>query len=415
MKQVSIGIEFDGYEGEAASLVPEQYPERIGIVFKDFSGRKLRLGELIRYDIPEWNKYHEYKYKLNASLLTDGYKLDGPRQQLAQDIRGLSGQRCETRPDRAIKQAGTTILHLYAQYYERQSKLPVRTDPPYLQAMKKIGLATPDWGGCGEACCRHLLKGRGECSLKTTNTQEVMRANPGTGLGTKDERKAECPYCHKPLAKVPGRKTKCPHCGEFMFVRTRPKDEARVVVTKEEADEITKEWAILNGTYDALVAEQEAFEQEKEILREKLGGREPSDNEVNWNLINKELLKESDAGNWGAWSSTKFKLGDILYSEMKLIEALRIYLEVCYLYLNGPNNTGGMSSDFVPAFDPSGVNAFVAPGIINRVQRIVKKLDANEEVVRKEFLEHNSPIEKSMNLPIAPTECWDRIKREIWS
>ena len=42
-----------------------------------------------------------------------------------------------------------------------------------------------------------------------------------------------------------------------------------------------------------------------EILREKLGGREPSDNEVNWNLINK-ALKESDAGNWGAWSSTKF-------------------------------------------------------------------------------------------------------------
>lgn len=31
-----------------------------------------------------------------------------------------------------------------------------------------------------------------------------------------------CPYCISNLEKMPARKTKCPICGEFIFVRTRP-------------------------------------------------------------------------------------------------------------------------------------------------------------------------------------------------
>ena len=68
---------------------------------------------------------------------------------------------------------------------------------------------------------------------------DLFRSQPRTAnqqSEPKDERKAECPNCHKALSKIPSAKTKCPHCGENMFVRTRPKDNARVVVTKAEAD-----------------------------------------------------------------------------------------------------------------------------------------------------------------------------------
>jgi len=105
----------------------------------------------------------------------------------------------------------------------------------------------------------------------------------------KDERKAECSYCHKALSKIPGSKTKCPHCGEFMFVRTRPKDNVRVAVTKEEADKIDEEWTIVTGTHDIFIAEKEAFTNEKEILKKRFGGKEPSDNDVKWGLLNKQL------------------------------------------------------------------------------------------------------------------------------
>jgi len=47
----------------------------------------------------------------------------------------------------------------------------------------------------------------------------------------KDLRKAECPYCGRSLPKVPAKKTKCAHCGEDMYVRTRPQDGARVIAT----------------------------------------------------------------------------------------------------------------------------------------------------------------------------------------
>ena len=93
----------------------------------------------------------------------------------------------------------------------------------------------------------------------------------------KDERKAECPYCHKALEKVPGKKTKCPNCGEFMFVRTRPKDNARMVVTKLEADKIEEEWSILNGTHDIFLAEKGEAEREDEMFREKFGNDAPMD------------------------------------------------------------------------------------------------------------------------------------------
>jgi ssDNA-binding Zn-finger/Zn-ribbon topoisomerase 1 len=42
---------------------------------------------------------------------------------------------------------------------------------------------------------------------------------------------AICPYCGEPLKKKPGRKKKCPHCGNYVYVRKRPRDGERVLVT----------------------------------------------------------------------------------------------------------------------------------------------------------------------------------------
>lgn len=53
---------------------------------------------------------------------------------------------------------------------------------------------------------------------------------------------ARCPYCHQPLPKPPHRKGKCRHCGQFYYVRTRPADRNKVIVTEQEVEAIEAEW-----------------------------------------------------------------------------------------------------------------------------------------------------------------------------
>jgi DNA-directed RNA polymerase subunit RPC12/RpoP len=232
----------------------------------------------------------------------------------------------------------------------------------------------------------------------------------------KDERKAKCPNCHKSLSKIPGAKKKCPHCGEFMFVRTRPKDNVRVVVTKADADKIDEEWSIVAGTHDIFVAEKEKFAKEKGILRNRFGGKEPSDNDVRWGLLNKQLMEHAKNGDWGLYRNARFQMGEILRGEMKLKDALRAYLEVCYLDLNGPNNTGGMNDPELlkefPPFDPNR-DSFLAPGVIDLIKRIVLKSKLNKDEIKKIFIEHNSRIEKSLRLPLSVEKAWQSLEKEI--
>jgi len=65
-------------------------------------------------------------------------------------------------------------------------------------------------------------------------------------MNSLDRRMPECPYCKESLKKTPAAKTKCPRCGESMFVRTRPQDGARVVVTTDEARRIEEDWGVWN-------------------------------------------------------------------------------------------------------------------------------------------------------------------------
>lgn len=201
-----------------------------------------------------------------------------------------------------------------------------------------------------------------------------------------------------------------------MFVRTRPKDNARVVVTKAEADKIGEEWSIVAGTHDIFVAEKEEFAKEKKILRKRFGGKEPSDNDVRWGLLNKQLMGHAKNGDWSLCRNTRFQMAEILRGEMKLKDALQTYLEVCYLDLNGPSNIGGMRDPELlkefPPFDP-GRDSFLIPGVIDLMKRIVLKLQLSNDEIKQIFLEHDSRIEKSLRLPLSAEKSWQSLEKEI--
>ena len=52
-----------------------------------------------------------------------------------------------------------------------------------------------------------------------------------------------CPYCNMLLGSMPQRKMKCPSCGQYIFVRTRPSDRQRILVTEHGSKAIYDELA----------------------------------------------------------------------------------------------------------------------------------------------------------------------------
>ncbi len=147
----------------------------------------------------------------------------------------------------------------------------------------------------------------------------LYKPNP-SGL---DARKAECPYCHCLLKKIPDAKTKCPHCGKYMRVKTRPSDMARVIVTEKESEKIDEEWAIAQGRHDIYLAEKRAKEAEKEefeIARKTLRGKfglEPSEHDIKWAVLNTKLPKCLKSQDWRGVSSVYKEQAIILAKEGK--------------------------------------------------------------------------------------------------
>ncbi|MCF7836257.1 hypothetical protein K9N08_02305 [Candidatus Gracilibacteria bacterium] len=137
-------------------------------------------------------------------------------------------------------------------------------------------------------------------NLLTKNSTEkkelVKKISVEKNQDGKDLRTDKCPNCGAQLNKIPGAKTKCPHCEKFMYVRTRPKDRAKVLVTKKEADAIEKEWSEISFRNDWLKDLEQFGVTEKDFLAKKESslkkfGQARSDRDIIWYIFNELILK----------------------------------------------------------------------------------------------------------------------------
>ena len=108
-------------------------------------------------------------------------------------------------------------------------------------------------------------------------------------------------------------------------------------------------------------------------------------------------------------------MGEHLRTQLKLTEALRIYLEVCFLDLNDANNVGGYVNDpellkQFPPFDPK--RGFLAPAVVERIQRIIQKLALKRKDVRALFFE-NERIQRDLRLPLSVNAAWKKLEKEF--
>lgn len=189
---------------------------------------------------------------------------------------------------------------------------------------------------------------------------------------------AICPYCLQMLKKFPGRKTKCPHCSEYMFIRTRPSDLVKVVVTKEQAKKIEWQW-----------------------IRRDFTNRNPV---YSWEWAIKELNSEALKGNWGIFRSTLFQMAEFLETQENFTFALELALYVAYLDLNGPVNLSGREGKgFIKSesFVAEGVVWFIAKNLI----RLEIPLSNLSEVILKKFAD----TPQQPNYPVSFLLAWKRL------
>ena len=223
-----------------------------------------------------------------------------------------------------------------------------------------------------------------------------------------------CPYCRVALDKMPGRKKKCANCGNYMYIRTRPSDRKRVVVTEQDAAKIDEQWMIEDGTYEAYLADKQKFEARKAELASRFG-HQPSDDDVHWSLYNEQLIECAKSGDWGFYRNIRFNMAELLRREKKDRASLETYLEVSYLDANGPRNMGGIFDPGLvrefPPFDPA--MAFQAPGIAARIRSLSQSLSLGESDLRAVFLQIGERTHQNMKLPVSPEKAWKDLEVEL--
>lgn len=224
-----------------------------------------------------------------------------------------------------------------------------------------------------------------------------------------------CPYCRGALAKMPGAKKKCPSCGNFIYVRTRPLDNKKVLLRDEDRELLDEQWAIANGSHAEYLAAKRHRSEVCQQLARKLG-RPPAAHELEWYLLEDELRMTARDGNWGLYRNAKMNMASIARKRDNPAAALALLFEVCYLDLNGPRNCGGMGSDpsHGPRYRPfSPKEAFLAPAVLGEVADLVADLHGDIEAARRTFLEVAGRAFADLRLPVDPEKAWNKLAREL--
>ncbi len=225
---------------------------------------------------------------------------------------------------------------------------------------------------------------------------------------------AACPSCGSVLEKRPQRKKKCPACGNYIYVKTRPDDRKKVLTTKEEAERIDKEWAALHEAQRISPEDRRVFEETKAEMRKKRGS-DPSDRDVWWSIYNKRLLEYASRGDWGLYRNTRCDMAEQLVGEGRKRPGLCTFLEVSYLDANGPRNTGGLTDPRMPrqfpAFNPDW--AIQAPGVVYSIEQLASELAVSMEGLRDIYFETASRLHIDMRLPVEPARGWDDLSKVL--
>jgi hypothetical protein len=200
-----------------------------------------------------------------------------------------------------------------------------------------------------------------------------------------------------------------------MFVRTRPEDGVRVIVTQTEANRIENDYRILGGAREpdfARLVTKSQFSAERTRLKTSLLGKGggPSDDDVKWAVLHQKAIEHANNGEFGLSRNTHFTMAEFLARRWRLRDALGMYLYVCILDLNGVNNVNASDAVALKMFPPfTPANALLAPVALDQIARIAGALVLGRAELRA-IVEERSP----KKLPLSAEQAWSFLESALW-
>jgi len=276
-------------------------------------------------------------------------------------------------------------------------------------------------------------------SVVITNKKQSRRLKPyDSSIFLKKEKKARiidhytpplielgitepvCPNCGVILSKMPGAKTKCKDCGKYLYVRTRPIDNKRILVKEEEIELVEEQWAIFNGEWSEYEKnrkiKQHEFDKATDILTKKFG-HAPSKRDIDWYLLNRTLIKNARDKDYSDYRNTSFQIAKFLLNEKRKIDALNWLLIICYLDAYDLVYAEGISDHIlIDKLNKKETDIEVfAPWIINKIYDIFYELKLSENDLNNIYYKTMQRIQLSLKIPISIDLVWQWIISDIKS
>ncbi len=220
-----------------------------------------------------------------------------------------------------------------------------------------------------------------------------------------------CPNCGVSLTKMPARKTKCRHCGLFMYVRTRPQDRVQVLLTEQDAQALEAQWHQYEDDKPQISPRPEhVLARVRNALHEQFG-RPPSELDVLWRVFNEELLSFISSESWALYTHVLFEMAELQLIQRRETAALDLYIQAIHLALNGPRN---IDREHVRA----GYPRFSAPGLVpdRYLQQLLKSqrvLGLSPKQLEVMYLETATRASTELMLPLAAESTWNSLGERI--
>lgn len=170
-------------------------------------------------------------------------------------------------------------------------------------------------------------------------------------------------------------------------------------------------------------ADRKRFEQIRAAHRERHGKETPEQlhsvlHTIRRNIYERQGLEGIKEGNFARFRDARLGLALLLEEEAekdseKLRKALATHLEVCYIDMNGPQESTARERerDNTPPFEPR--KSLLTSGIVNTANVFIERLGLARAETKALFHKHNSRHLSHLNMPLSVDEGWNQLEPNL--